>query len=528
MRNVFVLSQYFKSLIGAVMISFAKISNRVFLFMFSLTLFSTTLYAQWVQQGNKLVGTGGVGNGQQGTTVAISADGNTAVVGAPYDATNTGAAWVYVRSAGVWSQQGNKLVGVSPVGQAQQGTGVAISGDGNTIAVAAAYDNTSVGAIWIYIRQGNAWSQQGSKLTTTGGIGQVFLGYGLDLSADGNTLIAGGVGDNTNVGAAWVFTRAAGVWSQQQKLVATGSSGASGLGICSALTPDGNTAVIGGYTDGNGSGAAWVFVRSGGVWTQLGNKLVGTGSTGFPNQGRSVAISSDGGTVSVGGAGDNSGVGAVWVFTRSGNSFTQQGSKLVGTGGVGNANQGWSVSLSGDGNTLVESGPFDGNSLGGFWTFTRNGTTWTQLGGRIRGTGATGNGWQGYFVAMSTDGSTLIAGGNGDNSFAGASWVYASTGATGVEEIQTGDVPKSFALEQNYPNPFNPSTVIKFQVRTLKFVTLKVYDVLGREVRTLVNEEMKAGGYEATFEANGLASGAYFYKLQAGGFVETKRMQLLR
>ena len=93
---------------------------------------------------------------------------------------------------------------------------------------------------------------------------------------------------------------------------------------------------------------------------------------------------------------------------------------------------------------------------------------------------------------------------------------------------QTNEVVQQFHLEQNYPNPFNPSTKIGFQVTGYGYVSLKVYDVLGREVRTLVNENLQAGSYETTFDASGLASGVYFYQLHAGEFTQTKRLLLLR
>ncbi len=98
---------------------------------------------------------------------------------------------------------------------------------------------------------------------------------------------------------------------------------------------------------------------------------------------------------------------------------------------------------------------------------------------------------------------------------------------TGVSELE-GNLPERFVLEQNYPNPFNPSTSIRFSLPTSGLVTLKVYDVLGREVRTLVNENLHAGSYETTFDATGLASGVYFYRLQSGELSQTKRLLLLR
>ncbi|RKZ00273.1 MAG: hypothetical protein DRQ13_00760 [Ignavibacteriae bacterium] len=86
----------------------------------------------------------------------------------------------------------------------------------------------------------------------------------------------------------------------------------------------------------------------------------------------------------------------------------------------------------------------------------------------------------------------------------------------------------TYSLKQNYPNPFNPSTTISYQIPEISFVTIKVYDVLGNEVATLVNKENPIGSYEVEFNASSLSSGIYFYRLQAGNFVETKKMVLLR
>jgi 5-hydroxyisourate hydrolase-like protein (transthyretin family) len=88
--------------------------------------------------------------------------------------------------------------------------------------------------------------------------------------------------------------------------------------------------------------------------------------------------------------------------------------------------------------------------------------------------------------------------------------------------------PKEFKLEQNYPNPFNPSTVISYQLPVISKVTLKVYDILGSEVKTLVNEEQEAGYKELQFNGSNFASGMYVYRLQAGEYVSTKKMMLLK
>ena len=85
-----------------------------------------------------------------------------------------------------------------------------------------------------------------------------------------------------------------------------------------------------------------------------------------------------------------------------------------------------------------------------------------------------------------------------------------------------------FELEWNYPNPFNPSTKIKYSVPQSSNVLLKIYDVLGKEVATLIDEEKPAGNYEVEFNASNLSSGTYFYRLRSGNFVEMKKMVLMK
>ena len=99
---------------------------------------------------------------------------------------------------------------------------------------------------------------------------------------------------------------------------------------------------------------------------------------------------------------------------------------------------------------------------------------------------------------------------------------------TSVNDVGMNGQQQGFYLEQNFPNPFNPSTKIKYQIADAGFVNLRVYDVLGNEVVTLINNEMQAGSYEVEFDASNLPSGIYFYKIQSGSFVETKKMVLLR
>jgi hypothetical protein len=513
---------------------YKNMKTKLFFFLFLAgSIIPNMLFAQFVQQGPKLVGTGWVGTlVSQGYSVAISSDGNTAVVGGPEDNNITGAVWVFTRSGSVWTQQGPKLVGTGSVGpQVYQGYSVSISSDGNTVIEGGYADLAGIGAVWVFIRSGGVWSQQGPKLVGTGWVGHADQGWSVAISSDGNTAIVGGMVDDSSTGAAWVFIRSGSVWMQQgPKLVGTGAVGTALQGQSVAISSDGNTVIVGGPEDNNGNGAVWVFTRSGGVWTQQGNKFVGAGAVGHSLQGFSVANSSDGNTAIVGGISDNNNTGAFWVFTRTGSVWTQQGPKLIGTGAIGNAYQGRSVTISLDGNIVIEGGNEDNLGAGAVWVFTRNGGVWTQQGSKLVGIGSGGNAYQGYSVAISSEG-TIIEGGIFDNGAIGAAWIFHNP-TIGITPI-SNEIPKVFSLSQNYPNPFNPSTVIKFNIPSvgnayMRSVQLKIFDILGREVATLVNQQLQPGTYEVNFDGTNFPSGVYYYRINAGDFSETKKMIMIK
>jgi FG-GAP repeat len=379
------------------------------------------------QQGSKLTGSGESGKGQVGFSVALSSDGNTALIGGPGDGSEAGAAWVFTRSAGVWTQQGGKLTGSGESGKGEFGFSVALGAtkEGNTALIGGPGDNSLSGAAWVFTRTAGVWTQQGAKLTGSGESGAGQFGVSVALASnEGNTALIGGRADNTEVGAAWVFTRTTGVWSQQgSKLTGSGESGKGDFGSSVALASEGNTALIGGRGDSAFVGAAWVFTRSAGVWTQQA-KLTGGGGSGAPDLGESVALSSLGNTALVGGPGDNALAGAAWVFTRSeSGAWTQQGTKLTGSGESGAGEFGNSVALSSEGNTALIGGPGDTTAVGAAWFFTRSGSTWTQQGAKRTGSGESGAANFGGSVALS-EGTTALIGGPGDSTETGAAWVF--------------------------------------------------------------------------------------------------------
>src|SRR5207247_5655260 len=145
------------------------------------------------------------------------------------------------------------------------------------------------------------------------------FGTAVALSADGGTAAIAGVADDGG-GAIWTFTRAGSSWLQTAKLIPNDATAKSGFGVRLALSDDG-TLIVGSNQDTGGVGAAWIFVRSGSTWTQEGPKLTPNDERGAANFGIRVALAGDGRTALIGGWNDEHAVGAAWVFTRSGSTW---------------------------------------------------------------------------------------------------------------------------------------------------------------------------------------------------------------
>jgi FG-GAP repeat len=408
--------------------------------------------APLVQQGPKLTGGEELGAGRFGRSVALSEDGDTALIGGPRDGDEAGAAWVFTRSGSTWTQL-VKLTGAGELGAGCFGRSVALSADGDTALVGAPRDNSGLGAVWVFTRSGATWVQQ-AELTGSDESGRGWFGRSVALSADGDTALVGGYVDHSNVGAAWVFRRSSSTWTQQgSKLTGAEEAGAGEFGWSVALSGDGETALVGGREDGGGVGAAWVFVRSGSTWAQQGSKLTGGEEAGAGEFGDGVALSGDGETALVGGREDAGGVGAAWVFVRSGSTWAQQGSKLTGGEEAGAGELGDSVALSVDGETALLGGEQDGGGVGAAWVFVRSGSAWAQQGSKLTGGEERGKGELGWSVALSGEGDTALIGGIGDSAKAGAAWAFGVPASSSGGEPPAGGVPSGGAPAGGEPTP---------------------------------------------------------------------------
>ena len=259
---------------------------------------------------------------------------------------------MFTRSGETWAE-GQQLIGSGQVGESYLGAMLALSGDGDTALVGGAFDNGGAGAVWTLTRSGETWTQQGGKLTGGGESGEGLFGGSVSLSADTNTAMIGGPNDEpppngghaTTKGAAWVFTRAGEAWVQQSDKL-TGLRG--DLGSVVALSADGNTGLISAPQAKGESGVVEITTRSAGKWSRPKPFAAAGSGSGVSYFGNSLAFSGDGNTALVGEP-RGSGNGHAWLYTAApqikklsprkgplagGTSVTITGSFLAGASGV--------------------------------------------------------------------------------------------------------------------------------------------------------------------------------------------------
>lgn len=434
-------------------------------------------------------------------SMALSADGNTLAIGAVDEDSNavgiggdqandlgtaSGAAYVFTRAAGVWSQQA--YVKASNSGVADQfGWAVALSGDGNTMAVGSYNEDsnavgvggdqinnsvTEAGAVYVFTRTNGVWSQQAYVKASHTSSGAQF-GEALALSLDGDTLAVGASGDHSNAtgidgnqtnflaiqsGAAYVFTRTSGVWSQQAYIKASNTEARDRFGVQLTLSGDGNTLAvdawledsnatgIGGNQADNSaadSGAVYLFKRAGPMWSQEAY-VKGSNTEAGDYFGYSLALSDDGNTLAAGArleasnatgvGGDQmsnlaAGAGAAYVFARTGGAWSQQ-AYVKASNPEADDQFGWSVALSGNGDTMAVGALFeDGSSkgiggdqannfvggAGAVYLFARTVGSWSQQ-AYVKAPNPGVDDHFGELVSLSSDGNTLAVGAIGEDS----------------------------------------------------------------------------------------------------------------
>jgi hypothetical protein len=322
-------------------------------------------------------------------------------------------------------QKGGKLTSGEAENESGFGTSAALSADGSTLLIGGPQDDGSQGAVWMFVRSGSSWIRQGPKQMAgeaSGGgaldecgeeaadeAGECAFGKSVSLSADGDTALVGDPSSSSTPGAAWVFTRSGGTWTRGPVLRSAGGADEGRFGKSVALSADGDTALIGDPGASAQRGTAWVFTRSGDTWTQQATLTDVEGSQ-LAHFGRSVALSSDGDTALVGGPGDSGFEGAAWSFTRSGTTWSQMGGRITGPHDGGRARFGKAVALSGDGNTALVGAPDYSEHRGAVWALARSGSTFVQQGETLASSSEVTEGVFGASVALSGDGNAALIG----------------------------------------------------------------------------------------------------------------------
>jgi FG-GAP repeat len=382
----------------------------------------------WVES-DKLLPSGGTAGDLFGWSADL--EGDRAVVGnvryyLPPAA--IGAAWTFVHSNGEWQEEAKLESWGDPVND-NFGWAVGLSGD--TIAVGAPSANgaaSSSGAVYVYLWEAGAWTAQAKLFAADGTSVNTF---GFDVALEGDTLVAGAPHSwdgGVQTGAAHVFVREAGVWTEQAKLLATGGGEDDRFGYAVALS--GDTALVGATLEDDGltdAGAAYVFERQDATWTQTARLVPSdpAASQGFGNDVRLVGDVALIGAARDSTLGENS--GAMYVFRRTGGAWTQEAKLLAGDGEAGDR-FGASVELSPD--RAFATAPQDddqGENAGAAYVFEFNGTSWLQIEKLTASDGAAADGL-GKSIAVS-DGRLLIGAMNDSDQgqSSGSSYLFEQT-----------------------------------------------------------------------------------------------------
>jgi len=467
---------------------------------------------------------------------SIDLDENYLIVGAPTKADfggNSGAAYIFRFNGSEWVEEA-KLTASDTLAYNEFGYSVSI--DGDFAAVGARVNYTGVGAVYIFKRNGAVWEEEIKiNCPDCGTQGQALFGRAVSLKGD-RVLI--GAQQSTQslyeAGTAYIFKRENNNWILEETFIPADAAITAQFGWSVSLTD--NYAMIGAYSDpltfNNPMGAAYIYKLDGNDWL-FDAKLLPDTLAAYQLFGFSVSIDGNYAVAGAPGGGSNYGKRAI-VFE---NEAGQWNRKTILLPYDYNVNFGRSVSILG--NDIIV-----GNTRYGAYLFRNTQPDW-NLFAKIEpdDTTYTVNDF-GESVSLSENFVAVgdPSGINNSSLKTGSVHLFDKNLLVNVDENQLAQ-PEDFALYQNYPNPFNPSTSIQYAISNRQFVSLKVYDVLGNEIATLVNEEKDRGVYSVNFDASHLASGIYLYRLsvvpmaqrdlvlkdgQAGSFTETKKMILLR
>ena len=500
---------------------------RTKLILFGL-LWATASHAQDVQEFKLLPSDGQLGD-VFGFAVALS--GKTVIVGANGKDFDKGATYFFEKSDIGW-QEVVKFIPADIAPTAYYGFSVAI--DGNVAVVGARNDDDKgafAGAIYLYERTASGWLQT-AKIIPDDVRALDYFGHAVGIS--GETIIASANGDDVNRGVVYVFGRdeSSGEWQWQATVVADDRSQDDVFGASVAI--DGDDILVGATSSDVGgfqSGSAYFFRRENGVWQQS-QKIAPHDGASEDLFGASVDLSGDYAIIgAIGNDEKKPGAGAAYIYQHDAQSGWQFQAKLTASNGETQDQFGNAVAL--DGSDVVVGALMQFSSgKGAAYHFRRTNDQWIEQ--RIF-TASDANADDRFGNAVALENGVAVIGARykddmGYNS--GAAYIFSGfTKTVGIGE-QAGDAIRTFALHQNYPNPFNPATAIVYELAAPAKVNIAVFDLTGRLVNVLVDNVLPAGQFRARWDGTDrsgsmLASGIFLLKMQAGEFIQTRKMTLL-
>jgi MYXO-CTERM domain-containing protein len=399
-----------------------------------------------------------------GLSVALNADASFALVGVPYDdttagGTDSGSVRVFARTGSTWTEQATLLPADIARGDVY-GLSVALSADGSRALVGAYWDSTAAGtragSARVFVRSGTDWTEE-ARLFATGAAPEDQFGTAVALDDAGTRAVIGAPYDDTaagsDAGSARVFVRTGSVWTEEAALLAPDGAESDTFGSAVALSGDGTRVLVGAPWDDAGigtyAGTAHVFVRAGATWSAE-TRLLGADTEADDHFGQALALSTDGLRAIVGAPYDDVGglqnAGSVRVFARRGAGWVEDGTLTVGDP-VAFEYLGWSVALGG-GASVILAGLINDSTAGGFQTgsarvFLRGNTGWAEDAALIAADGAPSDGI-GWSVALAADGSRAVLGAPYDETPAavdgGSARVFRLSGSAALGAPCAGDL----------------------------------------------------------------------------------------
>ena len=440
--------------------------------------------AQWIQQGIDIEG---LINENTGDALSLNSDGSIVAIAFNIDSPSKGIIRIYTNTSGNWVQIGSDIERLF-----KKNNSLSLSSNGLTVAIGSdQYDNWK-GAVGIYTYLNGNWIQVGSDIY--GNVTNDQLGDSVSLNSDGSVVAIGGSGFDNFKGTTRIYENTNGNWVQVGQDI-NGVDSSEGFGFSVSIGNTGSTVAIGAHGHDN-KGTTRIYTNIDGNWVQVGSDIDGLVND---KSGYSVSLSSDETTVAIGSPDHDNYKGTTRIYTNISGNWVQVGSDIDG---LVNDRSGYSVSLSSDGSVVAIGAEEHDLSIGTTRIYNNINDNWVQLGLDIDGDVVSD--LFGYYLNLSSDGTTVAITARGHDNFKGTNRIYKNL----TLSIQKNTFGVQFSV---YPNPSFGSSKIHLGAN-YKEVTVQVYTILGK----LVSTQKHSNTNEISLDTQKFTNGIYIVKVESG------------